>query len=275
MFLLDAFLDSLGPTCRPAAERKKIGITIASLVACVALGLFIALSGVAGSRWPLPVYVAFLALFHLLEYTWSWRFEGNEVSFDSFLLNKNWPQYHLAILAAFLEYGLETFVWPEGKFISSAFASSVIAPFGLSLCILGLTVRVVGMWHCGNNFSHEIETQARADHVLVSDGIYRFLRHPAYTGWAYWSVGTQVLLCNPVGILAYYWVVRQFFISRIRFEERTLVQFFGKSYVDYARRTYLLIPGVPANIGALGMADGGPGGAQRRPQMTRENSKAD
>jgi len=32
---------------------------------------------------------------------------------------------------------------------------------------------------------------------------HRWIRHPAYCGWLIWSVGTQVLLVNPVCILAF------------------------------------------------------------------------
>lgn len=36
-------------------------------------------------------------------------------------------------------------------------------------------------------------TRQREDsHQLVTRGVYRFLRHPSYFGWFWWSLGTQV-----------------------------------------------------------------------------------
>ena len=32
----------------------------------------------------------------------------------------------------------------------------------------------------------------KADHLLITTGIYAHMRHPSYVGWFYWSVGTQV-----------------------------------------------------------------------------------
>ena len=53
------------------------------------------------------------------------------------------------------------------------------------------------------NFSHKIEERKREEHALVTHGIYAYLRHPAYFGFFWWSIGTQVLLGNPIAVLAY------------------------------------------------------------------------
>lgn len=45
------------------------------------------------------------------------------------------------------------------------------------------------------------------------------LRHPAYFGWFWWSIGTQMLLCNPVCIVVYAAASWRFFSQRIPFEE--------------------------------------------------------
>ncbi|CAN0453530.1 unnamed protein product, partial [Hapterophycus canaliculatus] len=36
------------------------------------------------------------------------------------------------------------------------------------------------------------ERQREESHQLVTSGVYRFLRHPSYFGWFWWSLGTQV-----------------------------------------------------------------------------------
>ncbi len=40
------------------------------------------------------------------------------------------------------------------------------------------------------------------------------LRHPSYFGWFYWSVGTQILLGNPVCSVLYTYAAWSFFHKR-------------------------------------------------------------
>lgn len=45
-------------------------------------------------------------------------------------------------------------------------------PTGLAILILGQVVRSLAMVHAAGNFSHEVAMRRRADHELVTDGIY-------------------------------------------------------------------------------------------------------
>lgn len=62
------------------------------------------------------------------------------------------------------------------------------------------------------------------------------MRHPAYVGFFYWAVATQLLLLNPVSTIGFIIVLWRFFKSRIDGEEVYLTRFFGKEYVDYKAR---------------------------------------
>lgn len=70
----------------------------------------------------------------------------------------------------------------------------------------------------------------------------RYLRHPSYFGWFYWSVGTQLVLCNPLCTLAYAGAAWYFFHDRIPYEEKLLVHFYGEKYTKYAKSTVIGIP---------------------------------
>lgn len=59
------------------------------------------------------------------------------------------------------------------------------------------------------------------------------MRHPSYVGWFWWSIGTQIILFNPICIVLYILVSWKFFHDRIYLEEITLLNFFGKEYQDY------------------------------------------
>jgi protein-S-isoprenylcysteine O-methyltransferase len=80
------------------------------------------------------------------------------------------------------------------------------------------------------------------DHRLITRGVYNFSRHPSYVGWFYWSVGTQLVLCNPICTVGYAVVSWRFFRDRIEYEELRLIEFFGEEYVDYKRNVGTGLP---------------------------------
>jgi len=63
-------------------------------------------------------------------------------------------------------------------------------------------------------------------------------------GWFLWSIGTQLLLQNPVCFLGYAVVSWRFFRARIEDEEWALLNFFGQDYLDYQARVGTLLPGI-------------------------------
>ena len=79
-------------------------------------------------------------------------------------------------------------------------------------------------------------------HRLVTTGVYSVLRHPSYCGWFWWSLGTQVLLANPVCFALYALLSWRFFRDRIPFEEATLGAFYPREYPSYRARTHVGIP---------------------------------
>ncbi|XP_027095781.1 probable protein-S-isoprenylcysteine O-methyltransferase isoform X2 [Coffea arabica] len=94
----------------------------------------------------------------------------------------------------------------------------------------------------GQAFTHLIKHYHQENHKLVTHGVYQFVRHPGYSGFFIWAVGTQFMLCNPLSTVAFAIVVWRFFALRIPYEEFYLRQFFGSEYEDYARRVPSGIP---------------------------------
>lgn len=242
--MLAALQDFITPADVSPRARTILTRTVLGLFACSTVGFVFARQTTALA--PLWLFVGLLSLFHLGEYTWAWAFEPRKsLSFNSTLLTQNWPDYQIALGASLLEYAVEAYFFPRVK--------RVLAPMsmlGLCLCILGLVVRAIGMWTTGSNFTHKVAEHKRADHALVTTGIYSVLRHPAYFGWYWWTVGSQMLLGNPLCVVGFAVVSSLFFRQRIPFEESKLVDFFGSGYREFMCRTIVGIPGVP------GAADG-------------------
>jgi protein-S-isoprenylcysteine O-methyltransferase Ste14 len=109
------------------------------------------------------------------------------------------------------------------------------AQVGTFVSFLGLALVAVG-WQ-------QIHRQVRGGGGLVTGGLYRFIRHPQYTGIFLFTLGwilhwpsVVTLLLWPVLIAAYVWLAR--------FEERQAVAEFGDEYRAYAARTKRFVPGV-------------------------------
>ncbi|OMO88773.1 Isoprenylcysteine carboxyl methyltransferase [Corchorus olitorius] len=94
----------------------------------------------------------------------------------------------------------------------------------------------------GRSFTHLIKVYHEEHHKLVTNGIYGFVRHPSYCGFFIWSVGTQIMMCNPISTIGFAFVVWKFFEKRIPYEEYFLRQFFGPEYEEYARRVPSGVP---------------------------------
>jgi len=68
----------------------------------------------------------------------------------------------------------------------------------LIMCIIGDFLRKLAILTARTNFDHTIQTRRSRDHVLVTHGIYSWSRHPAYVGWFWWAIGSQV---NPINTM--------------------------------------------------------------------------
>ena len=100
------------------------------------------------------------------------------------------------------------------------------------------------MIHAGKAFSHRIREKRVPGHHLVVDGPYAFCRHPGYLGWWVWSVGTQIMLKNPISTPLFYVAAQSFFADRIPFEENLLINLFPDKYPAYRAATPTRMPGI-------------------------------
>jgi protein-S-isoprenylcysteine O-methyltransferase Ste14 len=89
-----------------------------------------------------------------------------------------------------------------------------------------------------------VTLEIRENHGLVTDGIYRFVRHPMYSAYFMWALAQALLLPNwiagPAGLVGF----GTLFGLRVRREERMMEAAFGEAYRAYAARTWRVIPGV-------------------------------
>ncbi|PPD93064.1 hypothetical protein GOBAR_DD09996 [Gossypium barbadense] len=172
---------------------------------------------------PLSQFLLAILFFHSSEYILAAAIHGmSNVNVKSLLVSK---EYVLAMVFALLEYFFELLLFP-----------------GLKEHLLGEIVRKLAIVTAGRSFTHLIRVYHEDHHKLVTSGVYAFVRHPSYCGFLIWSVGTQIMLCNPIATVGFAVVVWRFFVARIPYEEYFLRQFFGADYEEYARRVPSGVP---------------------------------
>ncbi|HWV53217.1 protein-S-isoprenylcysteine O-methyltransferase [Pseudorhodoplanes sp.] len=117
------------------------------------------------------------------------------------------------------------------------------------LAYLGAAVFVASLWlfyrvhrELGRNWSDSLEV--REQHALVTDGLYRYVRHPMYSAFFMWAVAQALLLPNWIAGLSGLVGFGTLFLFRVGKEEEMMLNSFGDEYRAYMKRTARLIPGI-------------------------------
>jgi len=136
-------------------------------------------------------------------------------------------------LCWFLPYAdrREWLVWPESDTLRYA---------GLACAAVGTGIRVAGMIQLGALFSGFVVVQK--EHHLVTDGCYRWVRHPIYTGIIIALVATAATEATPMAVLGAVLIAIGLWV-KARAEERFLLAELGPgAYESYRHRVPMLIP---------------------------------
>jgi protein-S-isoprenylcysteine O-methyltransferase Ste14 len=113
-------------------------------------------------------------------------------------------------------------------------SGDILRSFGLIVFLLGYLFMVWAPLHLGKQFSAYITIQE--GHELITDGPFRYMRHPRYSGLVCWVFGVaMVFLSGPGLVLAA--MMSVLMLIRIPKEERLLYGEFDKEWKDYCRRT--------------------------------------
>ena len=198
---------------------------------------------VVNAAVPYSLYLLILGSFHALEFFCTALYNGAVATSSSFVVDHS-QAYTMAFLVATAEYALRTLY---RLLISPGQISpplTLINCLGLVIVASGQALRSSAMKECGSNFNHIIQTNdTKENHTLVRTGVYRVFRHPSYTGWFYWSIGTQLVLGNFLSSWGYAYASWKFFSKRIPYEEKTLEKLFGvECYDEYRNSTIIGIP---------------------------------
>jgi protein-S-isoprenylcysteine O-methyltransferase Ste14 len=110
---------------------------------------------------------------------------------------------------------------------------------GLILFFAGSILRLAAAFALGRRFSGLVAIQP--DHRLKTDGLYRSIRHPSYTGLLVSMVGYALVFRSIIGLLLNIFLFL-LLLRRMNDEEKFLEAHFGTEYGSYRQRTKRLVP---------------------------------
>lgn len=121
------------------------------------------------------------------------------------------------------------------------FKNILVQIFGFMLVILGFLECICARKTLASNWTNSFEYQIKKKHELITQSIYKYVRHPIYGG--------ILLLTNGALMVAGSYTVIIFFIGMLlvlesyaKREEKILTKHFGKKYIEYKKTTKKFIP---------------------------------
>ena len=106
--------------------------------------------------------------------------------------------------------------------------------FGALLALLGVLVFVVAMATMRNSWRAGINTKEKTE--IVTGGIYRFSRNPAFVGFDLFYIGSALLVCNILNVVFAVFSIIMLHLQILE-EENYLPTIFGTKYLEYKKKT--------------------------------------
>jgi len=152
---------------------------------------------------------------------------------------KQFVFYWLPLILAFYLLG------PDERFGNSlvvgrfVLQSNLWGITGLALCSFGLATACRARYLLGTNWS--VSVQKKDNHELISNGVYKLVRHPIYTGLLMMFLGNALIVGTWRGLIAVVILFISFWF-KLKKEEKWLIEIFGNEYAGYMKRSKALIP---------------------------------
>jgi isoprenylcysteine carboxyl methyltransferase (ICMT) family protein YpbQ len=115
----------------------------------------------------------------------------------------------------------------------------VVLLAGLALTALGMAIAIWARLSLGSNWSGMVTL--KADHELVRTGLYRWIRHPIYTGILVGMIGSAMIRGYLRGWIGVGLVLLAFYLKARR-EESFLREEFGAGFDEHSKQTGMFFP---------------------------------
>ncbi len=160
-----------------------------------------------------------------------------------------------AYLAFVLAFAIEMHGIPMSMYLISWFAGkslpegilwghTLISQIGYTGMYLNILCAATALLIIGNgwyNIYHQYWSKESGKGKVVKTGVYKYIRHPQYTGFMLLTVG-MILEWATLPMLIMWPFVAWMYYRLARKEERDMVREFGEEYIMYMKKTKRFIP---------------------------------
>ena len=113
--------------------------------------------------------------------------------------------------------------------------------------ITGAGIFIFAMWllrrsHTDLGRNWLIATETKDTQKLVTEGVFRYIRHPMYAAHLLWGIAQALLITNWIAGLSSLVIFIPLYLLRVRLEEKVMLARFGDEYRAYQHRTGRIIP---------------------------------
>ena len=145
-----------------------------------------------------------------------------------------WPTIFFSICAAFwIGESRPPTIFPGERWVPIA---------SLAFLAFGLAIRWIAILTLGRSFSANVAIHAAQ--TVHKAGLFRFVRHPSYSGMLLIFVAIGLATRNWLSFAIVIVLPMAALLYRIHVEEAALAEAFGTDYTDYSKTTKRLIPGI-------------------------------
>ena len=115
--------------------------------------------------------------------------------------------------------------------------------------VAGVTCLGIGLWlfyrsHADLGTNWSVTLEIRREHRLITQGVYRAIRHPMYSALVLYSIGQALVIPNWAAGFSNMIALALLVPLRLGAEEKMMAGQFGEEYAAYSARTKRLVPGV-------------------------------
>jgi protein-S-isoprenylcysteine O-methyltransferase Ste14 len=153
-------------------------------------------------------------------------------------LGLRWTLLWMAVLVILIS----RFIFHENGFHVFDISSqpiTLVQIIGIILTGIGLIIAIVARKTLADNWSSDVEL--KENHKLITEGIYKYVRNPIYTGIDIMGLGT-IIVDQSIMVTVFYIGIALFLIYKMNKEEALLLKHFSKEYFAYMKKTKALIP---------------------------------
>ena len=157
----------------------------------------------------------------------------SELQIPAYIASTVWATYVAWSIVAPPQL-LEWDKWPVSHSVSDPLVWTAIPLFAVGLWLFWYSHRTIGSYW-------SIQIEIKTQHRLVTDGPYRYVRHPLYTALFLGYLGTLLALQSwslTIGIPAFI----SSYLVFAREEEDVMERGFGETYRAYRRQTGMFLP---------------------------------